>query len=134
MSKECAVFMNFLCSHCANSSRVRYQSALKHSLEKSTYLPPPPISQSQTHSYTLLSYFLTYYDRHCPVVFLCCPICLDTFIPLSYFYLAASQLHSHTYLHSVCMSVCSSPHTGNWCKYLGGPPVSSTAAVSCGLK
>lgn len=98
---------------------------------------PPPLPVSHTYStYIPRACFVAYYDLLWPTFCLCCAICLNTCNPLSqlYFYLAPSWLHSHTYLHSVSLSTYPSPHTGNWCKYLGGPPVSSTAAVSCGLK
>lgn len=46
--------------------------------------------------------------------------CLPTFPNISAFYPSACLPHS--------------PHTGSWYKYLEGPPVSCTAAASCGLK
>lgn len=101
---------------------------------KSQRTPPPTpwLANIKYIHTTALSHIIIF-----TVFFLCCSVCIDTFNPFisTAFLILQSLDHIPTHASILsCLSICSSPHTGNWCKYLGGPPVSSTAAVSCGLK
>lgn len=106
-SEECAVFCFFMLSLC--QVLTCSLSICPQALTGKVNIPlPPSVSLSHTHAYCTHYCFTACYDLRCPTsLFLLLPpsalIHLILFSHL-YFYLALSQLHSHTYLHSVGLS------------------------------